>query len=156
MKKWIAGLLVWILAASLAAWPAGAEGVYATARTPVSSASEDQLTNIRLASASVDQLYVESGARFSFNETVGPRTAENGYVKAINGRGVKVVGGGVAQEGDALFVPLENALRGKIYGGETYTKLILRRAALGNDAGLCGAALYALEKINDEEKRSCN
>lgn len=67
-----------------------------------------------------------------------------------------LLGGGVAQEGDALFVPLENALRGKIYGGETYTKLILRRAALGNDAGLCGAALYALEKINDEEKRSCN
>lgn len=67
-----------------------------------------------------------------------------------------LLGGGVAQEGEALFVPLENALRGKIYGGETYTKLILRRAALGNDAGLCGAALYALEKINDEEKRSCN
>lgn len=108
MKKWIAGLLVWILAASLAAWPAGAEGVYATARTPVSSASEDQLTNIRLASASVDQLYVESGARFSFNETVGPRTAENGYVKAINGRGADVRGGGVAQVATTLYLAVRD------------------------------------------------
>ena len=95
MKKWIAWLLVWILAASLAAWPAGAEGVYATARTPVSSASDDQLTNIRLAADSLDQLVVASDARFSFNETVGPRTAERGYVKAINGRGADVRGGGV-------------------------------------------------------------
>ena len=56
------------------------------------------------------------------------------------------MGGGVAQEGEALFVPLENALRGKIYGGEKYTKLILRRAALGNDAGLCGSGYFTIKK----------
>ena len=31
---------------------------------------------------------------FSFNGLVGPRKAEYGYVSAVNGRGVNVVGGG--------------------------------------------------------------
>ena len=40
--------------------------------------------------------YVASGATFSFNDTVGPRTKAEGYVKALNDRGAKVMGGGVS------------------------------------------------------------
>lgn len=47
------------------------------------------------------------GQKFSFNSVVGPRTEGNGYVSAINGRGVSVVGGGVAQVASTIYLAVK-------------------------------------------------
>ena len=39
---------------------------------------------------------------------MGPRTGENGYVAAVNGRGVTVTGGGVAQVASAIWLAIKN------------------------------------------------
>ena len=44
---------------------------------------------------------------FSFNGAVGARTAERGYQSALNGRGARVVGGGVAQAASTLYLALQ-------------------------------------------------
>ena len=38
---------------------------------------------------------------------MGARTAERGYQSALNGRGAKVVGGGVAQAASTLYLALK-------------------------------------------------
>ena len=67
------------------------------------------LNNVTLAASSVYDTTLSSGDVFSFNDVVGPRTKDYGYVRAINGRGVKVVGGGVAQVASALWLAVKNA-----------------------------------------------
>lgn len=62
------------------------------------------LNNIELAAASINDTTLPAGALFSFNSIVGPRTEKYGYQTAINGRGVKVVGGGVAQVASAVWL----------------------------------------------------
>ena len=64
--------------------------------TSLEDVSESGLNNIRLVAESVNGLILEPGEYFSFNQLVGPRTREQGFETALNGRGVKVVGGGVA------------------------------------------------------------
>ncbi len=50
-----------------------------------------------------------------------------------------LLGGGVSNEGDGLFVPLNEYVRPRVFAAERgYTPPIIR-AALGNDAGLIGA-----------------
>ena len=39
---------------------------------------------------------------------MGPRTQRYGYQKAVNGRGVKVVGGGVAQVASAIYMAVKD------------------------------------------------
>lgn len=63
-----------------------------------------QLTNIEEASQAISGYMLEYGDAFSFNDIVGPRTTDAGYVKAINGRGVKVIGGGVAQVASTVYL----------------------------------------------------
>jgi glucokinase len=59
---------------------------------------------------------------------------------------VVVVGGGVAQAGDTLFVPLRRHLRD--YAALGFTRgLEVRPAALARDAGLVGAAAAARERL---------
>ena len=65
---------------------------------------ENQLNNIRLASESINGQWLEYGDVFSFNDTVGPRAKYAGYVSALNGRGVSVVGGGVAQVASTVYL----------------------------------------------------
>ena len=78
------------------------------AETSVYFCSTGQLTNIYLAAAAINGLRLGSGQRFSFNDTVGPRSGEKGYVRAVNGRGAKVRGGGVSQVATTLLLAAED------------------------------------------------
>lgn len=66
------------------------------------------LHNIRLAAGSIYDTVLEEGDLFSFNEIVGPRTERYGYVNGINGRGAKVMGGGVAQVASVIWLAIKN------------------------------------------------
>lgn len=59
---------------------------------------------------------------------------------------VMILGGGMAEAGDCLFVPLEEKLRSSTFAaGEIGVPRIVK-AALGNDAGIIGAAF--LDRMN--------
>jgi len=81
---------------------------------PVSSASirvngsEEMRSNILLAASSINDTVLPSGALFSFNNSVGPREERYGYQPALNGRGVKVTGGGVAQVASAIWLAVKD------------------------------------------------
>ena len=56
------------------------------------------------------------------------------------------IGGGVCNEGDALLIPLKEAVDKEIYtrNGAKKTEIVI--ASLGNDAGIIGAAFLGLAK----------
>ena len=58
-----------------------------------------------------------------------------------------ILGGGVSAEGDALIEPLKREVYPRLYVSKEYAPLEILCADLGNDAGLYGAAQYALEKL---------
>lgn len=63
-------------------------------------------TNIALAVGHLDGAVVRPGETFSFNGTVGPRTAEGGYQEAleiVRGEYVPGIGGGVCQVSSTLY-----------------------------------------------------
>ena len=64
----------------------------------------EELTNIALAAGSVYDTTLTRGDYFSFNEALGPRKSEYGYVTALNGAGQRVPGGGVDQVASALWL----------------------------------------------------
>lgn len=64
--------------------------------------------NVTLAADSVNDTVLPPEGVFSFNDIVGPRTADCGFLPALNGRGVKVVGGGVAQVASAVWLAIRN------------------------------------------------
>ena len=64
--------------------------------------------NILHAASSINDTVIPPGALFSFNESVGPRTEDFGYEKAVNGRGSEVIGGGVAQVASAIWLAVKN------------------------------------------------
>ena len=68
----------------------------------------DVLHNVTLAADSLNDTMLDSGDVFSFNDVVGPRTKKYGYRRAVNGRGAKVTGGGVAQVASALWLAIED------------------------------------------------
>lgn len=107
MKKrigaWI--LILTLIVGALAVPAALAEARY-TASTSLENASSNNRRNIERAAASINGARVDSGGRFSFNATVGPRTKANGYVAAENARGVNVTGGGVSQVATTLYLAL--------------------------------------------------
>ena len=73
--------------------------------TPHTS-NENRNTNLKLLCAALDGLILEPGQDFSFNETVGERTKERGYLAAPGYSGnrlVDVVGGGVCQGSSTLY-----------------------------------------------------
>lgn len=77
--------------------------VLAEGMTPLPD-DDAQLNNIENASDAIYGYTLEYGEGFSFNDVVGPRTADAGYVRAINGRGAKVIGGGVAQVASTIYL----------------------------------------------------
>ena len=79
----------------------------ASSATPLPQ-SEAQKNNIRLSAWNIDGCWLDYGGTFSFNGLVGPRTGEAGYVSATNGRGVKVIGGGVAQTAATVYLAVKN------------------------------------------------
>lgn len=98
--------LVLVLAMALIC-PAQAETVLASGKTPLDEYRSNNVHNIQLAIDSLDGVTVGDGEFFSFNDIVGPRTASYGYKNGINGRGVKVMGGGVAQVATTLYLALK-------------------------------------------------
>lgn len=102
MKKGIAWLIALTLLASCL--PAMAAG--ATARTALDDPFSARAENIQRAAWSLNQTVVAPEGTFSFNSIVGPRTAERGYLPALNGRGAEVVGGGVGQAASTLYIAL--------------------------------------------------
>ncbi|MEG1193506.1 MAG: VanW family protein [Clostridia bacterium] len=79
----------------------------ASAKTPLDGSGDAKISNIELAVAALDGLQVDVGQSFSFNDSVGPRTSSYGYKNALNGRGVKVLGGGVAQVASTMYLALK-------------------------------------------------
>lgn len=103
MKRVLSALVAAILSVfwASAAWADSAS-------TPISDDSAARRDNIALAAASINGLVLEDGDSFSFNSIVGDRTQGNGFKAALNGRGVRVVGGGVAQVATTLYLAVRD------------------------------------------------
>jgi vancomycin resistance protein YoaR len=70
------------------------------------ASERDRNHNLEVGSAAIDGVVLMPGERFSFNETVGPRSAEAGYRYATgitSGQLVDVLGGGICQVSSTLF-----------------------------------------------------
>ncbi len=83
-----------------------ADQLVARASTPIFG-SANKRNNIELAADSISGVCLERYDQFSFNDLVGPRTQDAGYQKALNGRGVQVVGGGVAQVASTVYLAVK-------------------------------------------------
>lgn len=59
---------------------------------------------------------------------------------------VVLLGGGVSAEGDNLIKPLQKIVDKLIFAGD-YAPVEIKTASLKNDAGLCGAAKYAMDRL---------
>lgn len=74
--------------------------------TTYSSGNRPRVNNIHLLGDSLDGTLIAPGKTFSFNDTIGERTAEKGYQEAgaiVNGKLVPQLGGGICQVGTTLF-----------------------------------------------------
>lgn len=74
--------------------------------TTYSSSTDERKNNIKVASRYLDNTFVDVGAEFSFNNTVGERTVSRGFQKAkiiVDGEFVDGVGGGVCQVSTTLY-----------------------------------------------------
>lgn len=65
------------------------------------------------------------------------------YVAAVTDPEIILLGGGVARAGEVLLKPVREQYRASVFHGAAETEFAL--AALGNDAGMYGAAKLALE-----------
>jgi len=71
------------------------------------STTEPRAINVELAAARVNGLTIAPGESFSFSNSVGTRTIENGYVEAPSfaaGKVVSSVGGGICQVSSNIYV----------------------------------------------------
>lgn len=75
--------------------------------TPTYDDSEGMAQNLNRAMEALNGTKIEKGKTFSFNDIVGPRTEANGFTAALNGNGVSVMGGGVAQVATTLYQALK-------------------------------------------------
>ena len=74
--------------------------------TSYSASTPERKHNIKLASKSIDNTFVDVGGEFSFNLVVGERTEKRGYKKSkiiINGEFADGIGGGVCQVSTTLY-----------------------------------------------------
>lgn len=84
----------------------GIEERIATYTTTFLSTNKPRVANIHTLSAALDGTLVPPGETFSFNGTIGPRTAAKGYQEApaiIGGRLVPSLGGGICQVATTMF-----------------------------------------------------
>ena len=74
--------------------------------TDFSSSTEQRKNNIKVASKYLDNTFIDVGAEFSFNNTVGERTPQRGFMSAkiiVDGEFVDGIGGGVCQVSTTLY-----------------------------------------------------
>ena len=107
MKRFLAMILALMLCIGAMGCASAMAIGSVTASTTLAGASYAKLNNVNLAASSLNGVTIPSGARFSFNEIVGPRTEAYGYQRAANGRGARVTGGGVAQCATTLYLALQ-------------------------------------------------
>lgn len=93
-------------APTLPTTPGGPAARTYTASIPFEGSSGTR-ENIRLAANSVNGTQLGTGQVFSFNDVVGARTKKRGYGSGLNGRGVKVTGGGVAQVASVIWLAVK-------------------------------------------------
>ncbi len=77
-----------------------------TFTTDYASSNKPRVNNIHTLADALDGTLVPPGGTFSFNETIGQRTAEKGYQEAnaiVNGKLVPQLGGGICQVGTTIF-----------------------------------------------------
>ncbi|MDR2502485.1 MAG: VanW family protein [Oscillospiraceae bacterium] len=77
-----------------------------TERTTNIAGTYNRLNNIKLASAACDGKLLNPGETFSFNGTVGKRTAAKGYLEAgayAGGKTVQEIGGGICQVSSTIY-----------------------------------------------------
>ena len=74
-----------------------------------------------------------------------------GLTNVINGYmpEVIVIGGGVCNEGDALLLPVRERALERAYLAPGVPQTRIELATLGNDAGIVGAAMMAMDSIED-------
>lgn len=68
--------------------------------------------NVTLAASRINGIVIQPGESFSFNQTILPRTVENGYVEAqvIVGKGyAQGIGGGICQVSSTLYAAMLSA-----------------------------------------------
>lgn len=85
---------------------AGKYGMITSAVTNASSSSSNRLSNIKLATKTINGTCLKPGETFSFNGVVGERTTKRGYKTATaysGGKVVEDVGGGICQVSTTLF-----------------------------------------------------
>ncbi len=78
----------------------------ATYTTTFASTNKPRVHNIHTLADALDGTLVPPGGVFSFNDTIGPRTAAKGYQEAaaiIGGKLVPSLGGGICQVGTTIF-----------------------------------------------------
>lgn len=84
----------------------GIKSLLGTYTTKYDSGATSRVKNIHLLLRHLNNTFVRPRGVFSFNKTIGPRTAEKGYEEApaiVGGRLVPSLGGGVCQVGTTLF-----------------------------------------------------
>lgn len=80
--------------------------------TYFNSRNKSRSHNIALAAKAIDNTVVFPGETFSFNETVGIRTREKGYLSApviVRGEMAEDIGGGICQVSSTLFNAIDRA-----------------------------------------------
>lgn len=74
--------------------------------TPLTSGSPNRIVNIKLTCNKINGIILKNGETFSFNQIVGPCTAEEGYLKAeifVNKKIEYALGGGNCQVSTTLY-----------------------------------------------------
>ena len=93
--------------------------VLGEARTKVGGTAARK-SNVKLSASSINDLVLNAGDVFSYNESVGQRTAANGYQPApayVKGETVDEIGGGICQTSSTLYLA---CLRGNLEITERY------------------------------------
>lgn len=99
----------------------GAQTRQLIATASIDSGDEDGvLNNVQLAADSMTDTTLSRGDTFSFNDVVGPRLKKYGYVRATNGRGARIVGGGVAQVATVVWLAVKGMSDISIVEKSTY------------------------------------
>ena len=78
----------------------------AGAQTELGDSSENRIHNVGLMAGILDNRLVMPGQEFSFNDAVGPRTPERGFLEGqaiVDGLLIPSIGGGVCQVATTLF-----------------------------------------------------
>ena len=77
-----------------------------TVTTSLAGSTQNRITNVQLAAASIDGIILAPGEQVSYNDALGERTTERGYKAAgaySGGQVVQEVGGGICQVSSTLY-----------------------------------------------------